>query len=111
MDEGIRRRLLKFVQIVSISSSVFQNTTVPSFNMTFADGSENVNVGAATKVYYDVTTNRGITYPKMNIEAIMPLGNSSTKLSICRARMTSAGKNLPCVEPEWINSMFTYSSR
>lgn len=79
--------------------------------MTFAFGNDNVDVGAATKVYYDVTTNRDVTYPKMNIEAIMPLGNLSTKLSICRARMTSVGRNLPCVEPEWINSLFTYSSR
>ncbi|XP_063395828.1 uncharacterized protein LOC134680633 [Mytilus trossulus] len=87
------------------------NTTVPSFNMTYADGKEEVNVGAATKVYYDITTNRDVTYPQMNIEAIMPLGNTTAKLSICRARMTSVGKNLPCVAPEWINTLFTYSSR
>lgn len=79
--------------------------------MTYADGLENINVGAATKVYYDVTTNRDVTYPMMNIEAIMPLGNTSAKLSICRARLTRVGKNLPCVAPEWINTLFTYSSR
>lgn len=87
------------------------NTTVPSFNMTYANGQENVNVGTATKVYYDITTNREVTYPLMNIEAIMPLGNTSAKLSICRAKMTFVGKNIPCVVPEWINSQFTYSSR
>lgn len=79
--------------------------------MTYVDGKEEVNVGAATKVYYDITTNRDVTYPQMNIEAIMPLGNTTAKLSICRARMTSVGKNLPCVAPEWINTLFTYSSR
>ncbi|KAJ8301559.1 hypothetical protein KUTeg_020546 [Tegillarca granosa] len=83
----------------------------PSFNMSYAIGNENVNVGTATKVYLDVTTNRSVTYPMMDIEFIMPVGNFSAKFSVCRARMISAGKNLPCVTPEWINSKITYASK
>lgn len=79
--------------------------------MSYAIGNENVNVGTATKVYLDVTTNRSVIYPMMDIEFIMPVGNFSAKFTVCRARILSAGKNLPCVTPEWINKQITYESK
>lgn len=89
----------------------FQNTTSPSFNMVYVFGNENVEVGTATRAQLEITTNRSVSYPMMNMEFIMPLGNTSTKLSICRARMLSAGRNLPCVAPDWINSQVIYQSQ
>ena len=79
--------------------------------MKYLFGNEYVEVGTATRAQLEIVTNRSVSYPMMNMEFIVPLGNTSTKLSICRARMLSAGRNLPCVAPDWINSKDTYRSQ
>lgn len=79
--------------------------------MKYLFGNEYVEVGTATRAQLEIVTNRSVSYPMMNMEFIVPLGNTSTKLSICRARMLSAGRNLPCVAPDWINSKVTYRSQ
>ncbi|XP_061187043.1 uncharacterized protein LOC133195201 [Saccostrea echinata] len=95
----------------SVLVTSVSNTTSPSFDMKYLFGTEYVEVGTATRAQLEITTNRSVSYPMMNMEFIMPLGNTSTKLSICRARMLSAGRNLPCVSPDWINTQVTYQSQ
>ena len=79
--------------------------------MSYVFGDENVLVGTATRIKLEITTNSSVIYPIMDLEYIMPVGNLSTKVSVCKARVESAGKNLPCVSPDWINSKVTYASR
>ncbi|KAK3109020.1 hypothetical protein FSP39_021316 [Pinctada imbricata] len=100
------------VQVSGTSSlTVLSNTTSPTFNMSFVFGDENVLVGAATRVKLEITTNSSVIYPLMDLEFIMPVGNYSTKFSVCKARVESVGQNLPCVSSEWINTQISYASR
>ena len=96
--------------------STFQNATAPSFTMSFYDSATNpqadeVSVLESTKVLIDMTTNRNVMYTKMDMEWLMPVDTNNAYMHVCKAEIESAGKNLPCLTPEWTNTLIEYESK
>ncbi|XP_060593720.1 uncharacterized protein LOC132748179 [Ruditapes philippinarum] len=91
------------------------NTTAPSFTMSFYDGADTVSVTGSTKVVVDMVTARNITYDKMDMEFLMPVGtfgeDSYTYFHVCRVDISFNGKNMPCMTPEWYAGMIEYYSQ
>ncbi|XP_033745565.1 LOW QUALITY PROTEIN: uncharacterized protein LOC117331078 [Pecten maximus] len=96
---------------VSGTNAGTPNVTSPDFNMTVGIGTDTVREGLATSVVLNIDTGRNYTYTKMDVEFIMPSGNSSSKFKVCRSRVLSTGLNLPCVTPSWLNNKVAYTSK
>ncbi|XP_060076265.1 uncharacterized protein LOC132555903 [Ylistrum balloti] len=96
---------------VTGTSAATANVTSPDFNMTYAIGSDTVIVGLSKRVVLDIVTTPNSTYEKFDVEFIMPSGNVSSKFKVCRSKVLSAGKSVPCVTPHWFNKMVTYTSK
>ncbi|KAL3853681.1 hypothetical protein ACJMK2_017204 [Sinanodonta woodiana] len=110
-DGSVLVSTTKSISINSTTSSLtLVNNTNPSFTMSYGFGTENVPVTATAKVLVQMTTSRSTVYPTMDVEFIMPLGDTSAIFTLCKARLASVGKNIPCMAPEWINSKVAYYS-
>ena len=72
---------------------------------------EEVSVLESTKVLIDMTTTRNVMYDKMDIEWLMQLATDSPYMHVCKAEIESAGQNLPCLTPEWTNTLIEYESK
>ncbi|KAK3592304.1 hypothetical protein CHS0354_030640 [Potamilus streckersoni] len=92
------------------STLTVMNNTNPSFSMSYAFGTANVPVTATAKVLIQMATSRSTVYPTMDVEFIVPLGDTSAIFTLCKAKLASVGKNIPCMAPEWINAKVAYYS-
>ena len=72
--------------------------------------SDEISVLESTKVIIDMTTNRNIRYTKMDMEFLMPVDSAATFMHVCKAEVETAGRNLPCLTPDWTNSLVKYGS-
>jgi hypothetical protein len=83
--------------------------------MSFYDSADTVSVTGSTKVVVDMVTSRNITYDKMDMEFLMPVGtygeDSYTYFHVCRVDISFNGKNMPCMTPEWYAGMIEYYSQ
>ena len=95
---------------------MFQNGTNPTFTMSYYNvldiADDEYSVGESAKLMIDMTTIRNTMYNRMNLEFLMPVetGTKETFMHICKVEIETAGKNIPCLMPDWTNQHVEYLS-
>ncbi|ESP03565.1 hypothetical protein LOTGIDRAFT_171361 [Lottia gigantea] len=108
---GTRSSLDTIVINKAASSSLPEITETPTMNLTYKYSSGTVRIGEAVTMFYDISTVRGKTFPKFDMEFIAPNSSDSAIVAICRAEAIKVGKNTPCLTKEGINSKWQYVSQ
>ena len=67
-----------------------------------------VKANVPRSVYFDIYTQPGTLYGKMDVEVVVPetiIGNMVPAASICSVRLVYAGIYAQCVQKEYINNL------
>lgn len=79
--------------------------------MQYYDNNDVIDVTQVTKVIVSMNTSRNVTLDQMDMEFLVPMGTTDSYFHVCKVEISSVGKNIPCLLPDWYNDRMQYFSQ